>query len=457
MTVATSAPVSGKAATSLIDHFRCSELPALEISGNLSQSSGFFRFGPNVVCYGQSSGVVRSKVNGNLVDAASGVHRNGKGLLLPFDVSQVLDNLRYESYVRCSNRLLEKPWIRDIYYGLRPLMPVAIRKHLQSLYLKGWEQIEFPCWPVDRNVDLLLERLLAMAMREGHIESLPFIWFWPNGHSACAIMTHDVETTSGRDFSDRIMDMDDEFQIKSSFQIVPEKRYEVPQSYLDTIRDRGFEVNVQGLDHDGNLFQNRRVFLESAKIINEYARQFRARGFRSPILYRNSHWFQDLNFAYDMSVPNVARLEAQRGGCCTIMPYSLPGGVTELPVTMTEDYSLFHVLKDYSTELWEKQMSIVQKGHGLMNFIIHPDYMIADRARGVFRSLLERLSRARKDEGVWIPLPNEVDVWWRERNQMKLVSLGDKWRVEGSGSERAQVAFAHVDGDRLVYEFDKDR
>jgi hypothetical protein len=456
MTVAMTAPVSWKSTASLIDHFRCPELPALGVTENLSQSSGFFRFGPNVVCYGQSSGVVRSKVNGNLADALTGVYSNGNGLLLPFDLSQVLDNLRYEAYVRCSNRFLEKPWIRDIYYGLRPLMPVSIRKHLQGLYLKGWEQIEFPSWPVDRNVDLLLERLLVLTMREGHIEKLPFIWFWPNGHSACAIMTHDVETTAGRDFSHRIMDIDDEFGIKASFQIVPEKRYAVPQSFLNTIRDRGFEVNVQGLDHDGNLFQNRQVFLESARIINEYARQYGAKGFRSPILYRNSHWFQDLNFSYDMSVPNVARLEAQRGGCCTIMPYTLPGGITELPVTMTEDYSLFHVLKEYSTDLWEKQMNIVQKGHGLMNFIVHPDYLIAERAQSVFRSLLERLSHAREDEGVWLPLPREVDAWWRERNQMKLAPSGEKWRIEGPGSERARVAFAHVDGDRLVYEFDKD-
>jgi hypothetical protein len=252
------------------------------------------------------------------------------------------------------------------------------------------------------------------------------------------------------------MDIDDEFGIKASFQIVPEKRYAVPLSFLNTIRDRGFEVNVQGLDHDGNLFQNRQVFLESARIINEYARQYGAKGFRSPILYRNSHWFQDLNFSYDMSVPNVARLEAQRGGCCTIMPYTLPGGITELPVTMTEDYSLFHVLKEYSTDLWEKQMNIVQKGHGLMNFIVHPDYLIAERAQSVFRSLLERLSHAREDEGVWLPLPREVDAWWRERNQMKLAPSGEKWRIEGPGSERARVAFAHVDGDRLVYEFDKD-
>jgi hypothetical protein len=28
-----------------------------------------------------------------------------------------------------------------------------------------------------------------------------------------------------------------------------------------------------------------------------------------------------LCFAYDMSIPNVAHLDPQRGGCCTIMPF----------------------------------------------------------------------------------------------------------------------------------------
>jgi hypothetical protein len=256
------------------------------------------------------------------------------------------------------------------------------------------------------------------------------------------------------------MDIDDQFGIKASFQIVPEKRYSVSDSYLATIRKRGFEVNVQGLDHDGNLFQNRDTFLKSARAINKYALQYDARGFRSPILYRNSHWFQDLDFSYDMSVPNVARLEAQRGGCCTIMPYSLPGGpvrMTELPVTMTEDYSLFHVLNDYSTTLWEQQMSIILKGHGLMNFIIHPDYVTTGRPQDTFRKLLEKMSRLRSDDNVWIPLPREVDRWWRNRNEMNLVPDGRGWKVEGIGSEHARVAYACVEDDRLTYELDSSR
>jgi len=452
-----SAPVSAQHSTFLSDFFRCADISFPAVTASLPPSSGFFRFGSDVVCYGQSSEVTRPRVNEFLHDVSRNVQSNGSRMLLPFDPVQVVNNLRYEYYVAPGNRLLEKPWIKDIYYRLRPLMPVSIRKHLQGVYLRDWEKITFPSWPLDRSVDILHEKLLYLVMKTEEIDRLPFIWFWPEGKSACAVMTHDVETTAGRDFCGRTMDFDDEFGIKASFQIVPEKRYTVPESYLATLRSRGFEINVQGLDHDGNLFHDRTKFLESARKINEYAIRYDAVGFRSPILYRKTDWFQDMNFSYDMSFPNVARLEPQRGGCCTVMPYSLPGGVTEIPVTVTEDYSLFHILKDYSTTLWDKQMKMIVAGHGVINFIIHPDYIMSGRTQDLFRVILEKLSRLRSEENVWVPLPRDVDRWWRQRNEMTLVKDSRGWKIKGDGSERARIAYACVDGDRLTYEFDAHR
>jgi hypothetical protein len=441
------------------DHYRCGpNIPGFRSAKNLSESNGYFRFGPSVVCYGQAAGDTRSGVNGHLFDASEHVRRNGSAIELPFDLNQVLENLRYERYVTASGkqRWVETSWAKDLYYRLRPWLPIAVRKHLQQVYLRGWAAISFPAWPVDRSVDILFERLLVLAMKGLQTHRLPFVWFWPEGYKACAIMTHDVETTAGRNFCTELMDIDDSFGVKASFQVVPEKRYTVPADYLETIRDRGFEVNVQGLDHEGNLFGDRKAFLDSARKINHYAEQFGSRGFRSPVLYRNIDWFQDLSFSYDMSVPNVARLEAQRGGCCTVMPYYLPGGMVELPLTTTEDYSLFHILKDYSTTLWKQQMRVIMEGHGLISFIVHPDYVIPKAAQDVYKALLEEVCRLQSD-GVWVTLPREVDSWWRARSEMQLVQDGPGWRIEGTGSERATLAYACLDGDRLVYEIDSQR
>jgi hypothetical protein len=433
-------------------------LPRFEAAAGLKEANGFFRFGEGLVCYGRTSGNVAKRPNGinGLFNAAACVRADKQTIRLPFNIGEALDNLRYESYVQDSSkaRLIERSWVKAAYYGLRPMLPVSIRSALQRIYLRDWSAIRFPGWPLDRSVDVLCERMLALAMRTRQVDRIPFIWFWPEGYNACAVVTHDVETTAGRDFCSALIDVDDAFDIKSSFQIVPEKRYSVPATYLEEIRARGCEVNVQGLDHDGNLFQNHASFTESAKRINEYAELFQSRGFRSPVLYRNANWLQQLNFSYDMSVPNVGRLEAQRGGCCTVMPYSLPGGMTELPVTTTEDYTLFHILNDYSTTLWKQQMAMIMEGHGLISFIVHPDYVMESRALGVYKNLLEELNRFRADHKVWLTLPGEVDRWWRDRSEMSLVPEGRQWKVEGPGSNRARVAFARLDGDRVVYELD---
>jgi peptidoglycan/xylan/chitin deacetylase (PgdA/CDA1 family) len=408
------------------------------------------------MCFGQSDGTTSVSTDGPLFDASQHIQRSQGLASLPFDTNQVVDNLRYERYVEPAGwqARVQSSWVRDVYYRLRPMLPVALRKHLQRIYLRDWNNIQFPGWPLDLSVDLLLERLLLASMQASGADRLPFIWFWPEGHKACAIMTHDVETDVGRDFCPRLMDVDTEFGIPASFQIVPEVRYEVPAEYLQSIRDRGFEVNIHGLNHDGNLFRNRQTFLRQAEKINCYVEQFRALGFRSPIFYRNLDWFRYLNFSYDMSVPNVARLEPQRGGCCTVMPYSLPGGMTELPLTATEDYTLFHILKDYSTTLWKQQMSMVRRVHGLISFIIHPDYVSADREMDVYKQLLEEIGRLRAEEGVWVALPREVDRWWRDRNAMNLVADGKAWKIAGPGSDRARVAYACIDGDHLVYQIE---
>ena len=157
--------------------------------------------------------------------------------------------------------------------------------------------------------------------------------------------------------SPSLMDMDDAHGIKSSFQVVPVGRYEIADGFVQEIRRRGFELNVHDFKHDGSLFQDHAQFLLQAQKINEYVRNFQSLGFRSGAMYRNQEWFQALDVSYDMSVPNVAHLEPQRGGCCTVMPYRI-GKIVELPLTMTQDYSLFHMLADYSIDLWNTECDL---------------------------------------------------------------------------------------------------
>jgi hypothetical protein len=157
-----------------------------------------------------------------------------------------------------------------------------------------------------------------------------------------------------------------------------------------------------------------------------------------------------------MSVPNVAHLEPQRGGCCTVLPFFIDH-VLELPLTAAQDYTVFQVLGDYSTRLWQEQIGRILEQNGLVSFIAHPDYLIEPRARGVYEDLLRLLTRLRAERGVWIAQPAEIDGWWRSRREMSLVPDGDSWRVKGPDSSRARIAWARLDGGRIVYDVGQPR
>jgi len=443
----------------LSDYFRCpEEFADLGVRQDLSDNAGFFQFGPGITCYGQCAGGSPSREAAyNLTNTLHGARVEKGRLDLPFDFTQVVNNLRYERYSSDSrpsvDRIASGSAARRIYYFLRPFLPVPVRKHLQRAGLSGWKKITFPHWPVDFTVESLMERVLALVLKSQGMTSVPFVWFWPNGAASCAIMTHDVEGSTGRDFCGKLMDLDDSFAIKSAFQIIPGMGHVLRNGFLGNFRARGFEINVHDLNHDGVLFREKQEFLRHANAINEYAREFRTEGFRSGAMYRNQDWFDAFEFSYDMSVPNVAHLEPQRGGCCTVMPYFI-GKILELPLTTIQDYSLFHILGDYSINLWKQQIELIMKRNGLVSFITHPDYLIKKRAQSVYLDLLAHLAQLRAENKVWITLPAEVNRWWRNRSQMSLVQDGDQWRIEGPDSERARVAYASLQGDRVTYSLD---
>jgi hypothetical protein len=202
------------------------------------------------------------------------------------------------------------------------------------------------------------------------------------------------------------------------------------------------------------LYREREEFVRRAARINGYVRKYNCQGFRAGAMYRDQDWYDVFEFSYDMSVPNVAHLEPMRGGCCTVMPYFV-GKIVELPLTAAQDYALFHILNDYSINLWKTQLALLRKRHGLMSFIAHPDYLIERRARGVYKALLDYLRQLIAEENIWAAFPGEVDRWWRARNQMSLVPRGDSWEIVGPEKEKARLAYAILDGDRLVYELPK--
>lgn len=377
------------------------------------------------------------------------------GVPLPLELSARLDFLRLEKYCQQYRSDAENPLATDVlrrlYYLARPLLPNGVRRAFQRLYLSDWRKLAFPCWPVDTTVESELEAGLVDLMRHSNLPEVPFIWFWPNGAAGAVIMTHDVETREGLDFVPSLMDIDDQYGFKGAYQLVPQKRYSVSMDLLEEIKRRGCEANVHGLDHNANLFDDFSSYLGKAEQINQYIKAFSAEGFRSPCMYRNVEWLQHLNIQYDMSVPNVAHLEPQRGGCCTVFPYFI-GSILELPLTTIQDYSLLHILKDYSIVLWKEQVELILSRNGLVSFIAHPDYLVDEPALRVYRQLLEWLRECRTTRDLWVAKPGEVNRWWRLRARMALERKNGMWEVIGEGAECANVAIASsVDGGRIQF------
>jgi len=439
------------------ERYRCPE-DCLDFALNreLSSDRGYFQFGPNVICYGRScDGVRQPRAASSLYDVLQDTKIDGGSVRLPFDPDEIIDNLRLERY-RLGQVDRYTNILKRIYYHLRPLTNRSLRRQIQKFRAGNWQVQPFPHWPVDTTVESICETLLLLSLRAQGLERIPFVWFWPNGARGCVLMTHDVETEAGRDFCSDLLDIDGAFGFKASFQIVPENRYAVPPKLLDLIRSRGCEIGVHDLNHDGGLYDNREEFVRRAALINRYAREYDAKGFRAGGLYRKPEWYDALEFSFDMTMPNVAHLDPQRGGCCTVMPYFI-GKILELPVTTVQDYTLFHLLNERSIALWKDQVELILEKNGLASFIVHPDYVQDHNTKPVYEELLNYLRGLRDKIPIWYALPSEIDSWWRARSKMSVVKDGDSWRIEGDGAGSAVLAFAKdVDG-KLVYEVEEVR
>ena len=135
------------------------------------------------------------------------------------------------------------------------------------------------------------------------------------------------------------------------------------------------------------------------------------------------------------------------------MPYFI-GSLVELPLTTIQDYSLFNILQQRSTYLWETQIQRIRDENGLVSFIVHPDYVNESWSSSVYLALLELLASLRDDAEFWFPLPREVADWWRKRDALRLEKNGANWHVVGDGADRARIAFARIEDGVVRYRVD---
>lgn len=331
---------------------------------------------------------------------------------------------------------------RKAYYALKPLLPRAAQLALRRAYAPRQARRGFPAWPiepilVDRWEAELLARVHAAAQRR-----VALVNPWPQRHRFAAILTHDVEGPAGVENVLPVIELERSYGFVSSWNFVAEW-YPIPDGLFDAVRAAGCEIGLHGIRHDGRLFRDRAHFESALPKIAHYAQAWDAAGFRSPATHRNADWMAELPVRYDSSFPDTDPFEPMAGGCCSILPFCF-GDVVELPITLVQDHTLFEILREPGIARWIEKSEWIMRHHGLINIIVHPDYVLSAQRLGRYEAFLEFLAEA---EGGWQALPRDVAAWWRQRTSLRVDGRGS---VTGTSDLPATAAYAREENGAVV-------
>lgn len=306
---------------------------------------------------------------------------------------------------------------KRVYYLLKPLLPRRLTRVMRRLY-GGSKQRHFPLgWPIEDRYARFQWLVLRNILEQRGESTLSFIHFWPDNFRLALVLTHDIETSEGQKFALRVAELEQRLGYRSSFNFVPE-RYKLDTAIIQELRERGFEIGIHGLKHDGRLFSSRAEFSRRAVKINQYLKSLDAVGFRAPLTHRQPEWMQMLEIEYDLSFFDTDPYEPMPGGTMSIWPFIL-GRFVELPYTLPQDYTLANILSEQTPDTWLSKTTFLEKYFGMALVNTHPDYLTRSENWKVYMRFLEMLKN-RTD--FWHALPREVATWWRARIQAETMS-----------------------------------
>jgi hypothetical protein len=300
--------------------------------------------------------------------------------------------------------------INRIYYSIKPILPrklqLALRRKVIMRKLGKYTNV----WPIAPQ---------SAKPPEG--------WQgWPEGARFALILTHDIDTLRGQGRCMQLAEMEKNLGFRSSFNFVPE-RYSVSSEIRKELVNQGFEVGVHGLYHDGKYFVSREAFRRRALKINRYLKDWNAVGYRSPSMQYNLEWFHDLNIEYDCSTFDTDPFEPQPQGVGTIFPFRVTansnnGSYIEIPYTLSQDFTLFVLMRERNIDIWKRKLDWIVEHGGLALFNTHPDYMNFTKRKTLneeypaeyYKAILEHIKS--KYEGLyWHVLPRDMAHFWRKR------------------------------------------
>lgn len=108
---------------------------------------------------------------------------------------------------------------------------------------------------------------------------------------------------------------------------------------------------------------------------------------------------------------------------------------------------MWEILQRPGIDLWIQKSEWIRDNHGLVNVIVHPDYVLSDERLELYGQFLDWLVA---QEGGWHVLPCEVARWWKARARMDVAPGGES--VVGADGWPATVAWARQEGERVLYD-----
>ena len=293
---------------------------------------------------------------------------------------------------------------KKFYYSIvRPILPIKLRQKLQE--------------KVNRNVKLREDFInddLVSYLKKDPDYKVNISKFYPENYKTAIVLTHDVEEQDGFNFIPKILELEEKYGFKSSWNIVPYK-YKIDKAIIKLIQDNGHEIGIHGYNHDGKLYYSEKVFNKRTEHINIALKKYNAVGFRSPQVQRNLEWLQKLEILYDASCFDYDPYQPFPGGTGSIWPF-IAGKFVELPYTLPQDHTLFYVLKVRDIDIWIRKTDWIIKNNGMILLITHPDYLRENNHLKEYEELLKYLKTI---DNSWHCLPREMAEWWKKIYQHK--------------------------------------
>jgi hypothetical protein len=359
-------------------------------------------------------------------------------VFLPFDPNEVIHNYWSERYRELSERTFVarlRSLARHSYYRVRPVLPRGAQLQMRRSFSRLQARTRFPRWPIETALHDLYGFLLDL-LTEIAPAPIPMIAPWPRGSSWALVLTHDVEGPVGYRNLRQLLETEMSSGYRSSWNFVPRRGYDVDESLVEELHDGGFEIGVHGLYHDGRDVDSA-TLRDRLPYMRAYAERWGATGFRSPATLRSWELIPQLGFEFDSSYTDTAPFEPQPGGCCTWLPYMIED-VVELPITLTQDHTLFEVLREPDERAWLDKTAFLQEQGGMALMVTHPDYIGNPT---LLRSYSRFLDAFADDETAWKAVPGEVSAWWRRRAASELRQVAGNWSVVGPARDDAVVEF----------------